>query len=159
KGKAEELSARLGFEQQRLGALSDGIVAQVSAQKAQIERLRSIAEFRRREVAGLRIRADVKGVLQELPLQIGQWVTPGMLLAKVAQPDQLKAEIRIAEVQAKDIQIGQSASIDTRNGIVTGHVTRIDPAVQAGTVRVDVTLDGALPKGARPDLSVEGIVE
>jgi multidrug resistance efflux pump len=159
KAKADELSGRVEFEQKRLAALSDGMTAQVAAQRAQVERLRSIAEFRRHEVEGLRVRANVGGVLQELPLQVGQWVAPGTLLAKVVQPEKLKAELRVAETRMKDVQIGQRASIDTRNGIVAGHVARIDPAAQAGTVKIDVELDGQLPKGARPDLSVEGTIE
>lgn len=158
-GKAEELAGRLEFEQKRLIALSEGMEAQIAAQKAQVERLRVIAEFRRAEVDGLRLRAGVGGVLQEMPLQVGQWVAPGTLLAKVVRPERLKAEIRIAEIQAKDVQLGQLASIDTRNGLVQGHVSRIDPAVQQGTVKVEVLLDGPLPKGARPDLSVEGTIE
>lgn len=159
KGRADELGGRLAFEEKRLVALGDGMAAQRSAQNAQAERLRAIAQFRRREVDALKVRAGVSGVLQELPLQVGQWLAPGTLLAKVAQPERLKAEIRIAEVQARDIQIGQPASIDTRNGVVPGHVVRIDPAVHGGTVKVDVALEGSLPKGARPDLSVEGTIE
>ncbi len=158
-GKEIELRGRLEFERKRLAALGEGMAAQVSAQQAQIERLRSIAQFRHQEVEALRVRAGVSGVLQELPLQVGQWIAPGALLAKVAQPEHLKAEIRIAEAQAKDVQIGQNATIDTRNGLVTGHVARVDPSVQAGAVRVDIALDGELPKGARPDLSVEGLIE
>jgi len=159
RGKADELRGRTAFERMRLEALSDGMVAQASAQQAQVARLRSIAEFRRKEVAALRVRAGSAGVLQDLPLQEGQWVTPGMVLAKIVQPERLKAEIRVAEGQAKDVQMGQSASIDTRNGVVRGHVVRMDPAVQAGSVKVDVALDEPLPKGARPDLSVEGMIE
>jgi multidrug resistance efflux pump len=158
-GRAQELSGRLEFENQRLLAQAQGIQAQVTAQRAQIERLRSIAEFRRKEVDGLKLRAGVDGVLQELSLQQGQAVAAGALLAKVVRPDRLKAELRIPEIQAKDVQIGQKASIDTRNGVVAGRVVRIDPAVQGGSVRVDVTLEAALPAGARPDLNVEGTIE
>ncbi len=158
-GRATELAGRLEFERKRLGAQSQGIAAQVAAQRAQVERLRSIAQFRRQEVDELKLRAPVAGVLQELPLQPGQAVAAGALLAKVARPDRLKAEVRIPETQAKDVLIGQKASIDTRNGVVPGHVVRIDPAAQGGTVLVDVTLDGALPPGARPDLNVEGTIE
>jgi HlyD family secretion protein len=158
-GKADELEGRLGFEKKRLTAQSQGITAQVAAQRAQVERLRSIAEFRRKEVDDLKERAGVTGVLQELPLQPGQAVAAGAILAKVARPDRLKAEVRIPETQAKDVLIGQKATIDTRNGVVPGHVVRIDPAAQAGTVLVDVTLDGALPAGARPDLNIEGTIE
>jgi HlyD family secretion protein len=159
RGRAEELGGRLTFEKKRLEAQSRGIAAQVTAQRAQIERLKSIAEFRHKEVDGLRLRAGVDGVLQELSLQNGQAVAAGALLAKVVRPERLKAEIRIPETQAKDVLIGQKATVDTRNGVVAGHVVRIDPAAQAGTVRVDVTLDGKLPPGARPDLNVEGTVE
>ncbi|HJZ83875.1 MAG TPA: HlyD family efflux transporter periplasmic adaptor subunit [Polyangia bacterium] len=157
--RANELAGRLEFEQKRLGALSQGMAAQVAAQRSQVERLRAIAQFRRREVDALRVRAGVAGMLQELPLQVGQSVAVGALLAKVAQPDKLKAEVHIPETQAKDVQLGQRATVDTRNGVIPGRVSRIDPAVQAGTVKIDVTLEGALPQGARPDLTIEGTVE
>jgi len=158
-GHEKELSGRLDFEQKRLGVLARGMAAQVAAQKAQIERLRSIAEFKRREVEALRLRAGVDGVLQELSLEQGQSVAAGALLGKVVRPDRLKAVVRIPETQTRDLAVGQAAHIDTRNGVVAGHVPRIDPAAQAGSVRVDVTLDGALPPGARPDLNVEGRIE
>jgi HlyD family secretion protein len=158
-GRAQELDGRLEFEKKRLTAQSKGITAQVTAQRAQIERLRSISQFRRKEVDALRLRAGVDGVLQELSLQNGQSVAAGALLAKVVRPEKLQAEIRIPETQAKDVLIGQKATVDTRNGVVAGHVVRIDPAAQAGTVRIDVSLDGALPPGARPDLNVEGTIE
>jgi HlyD family secretion protein len=158
-GRERELTGRLDFERKRLGAVSHGSRAQLEAQKAQIGRLRSIAEFRRHELEGLSMRAGVDGVLQELALERGQSVAAGALLAKVVRPDRLKAEIRIPETQASDLQIGQGAIIDTRNGVVAGRVTRIDPAAQAGAVRVDVTFDGPLPPGARPDLNVEGTIE
>jgi HlyD family secretion protein len=157
--RARELAGRLEFEEKRLQAQSRGVAAQVTAQRAQIARLRSITEFRRKEVEDLKLRAGTAGVLQELALQPGQSVAAGALLAKVARPDRLQAEVRIPETQAKDVRIGQKASIDTRNGIIPGHVSRIDPAAQAGTVRIDVTLDGPLPEGARPDLNVEGTIE
>jgi multidrug resistance efflux pump len=158
-GRASELDGRLEFEKKRLVAQTQGIAAQVTAQRAQIERLRSIADFRRKEVDDLKLRGGVDGVLQELALQPGQAVAAGAVLAKVARPDRLKAEVRIPETQAKDVQIGLKATIDTRNGVVAGHVVRIDPAAQAGTVLVDVTLDGKLPAGARPDLNIEGTIE
>lgn len=157
--RATELAGRVAFEKKRLSAQEKGIAAQVTAQKAQLGRMRAIAEFRRQEVEDLKVRAGVAGVLQELPLAEGQAVAAGALLAKVARPDRLQAEIRVPETQANDLRIGLRASIDTRNGVIPGHVSRIDPAAQAGTVRVDVTLDGALPPGARPDLNVEGIIE
>jgi multidrug efflux pump subunit AcrA (membrane-fusion protein) len=115
-------------------------------------------------VEALRVRAGSAGVLEELSLQVGQSVAPGALLAKVARPDRLKAEVKVPETQAKDVVVGQRALVDTRNGdprtgVVAGRVARIDPAAQAGTVKVDVALDGPLPPGARPDLSVEGTIE
>jgi multidrug efflux pump subunit AcrA (membrane-fusion protein) len=157
--KAATLSGRRAFEEKRLGALSKGIAAQVQAQRQQLERLRSIAEFRHRGVEALHVRAGVAGVLQELPLQPGQSVAVGAVLGKVAEPDRLKAEIRVPETQAKDVQLGQKATVDTRNGLVAGKVARIDPAAVSGTVKVDITFDGSLPAGARPDLSVEGTIE
>jgi HlyD family secretion protein len=157
--KASTLSGRKAFEEKRLGALAKGIAAQVQAQRQQVERLRSIAEFRHKEVDALHVRAGVAGVLQEMPLQPGQSVAVGAVVAKVAQPERLKAELRVPETQAKDVRIGQKASVDTRNCIVVGKVSRIDPAAVSGTVKVDVQFDGALPEGARPDLSVEGTIE
>jgi HlyD family secretion protein len=128
-------------------------------QQTQIERLRAIVQFRQTQVESMEVRAGAEGVVQELPLEIGQWAQSGATLAKVVEPGRLKAELRIPETQAKDVTLGQKASIDTRNGVVAGHVIRIDPAVQGGTVTVDVALDGPLPKGARPDLSVDGTIE
>ena len=121
--------------------------------------MRALYELKQAQLDRLKVRAGVEGVLQEVPVEVGQQVTAGTILAKVAQPNKLKAELKIPETQAKDVQIGQDASIDTRNGIISGHVERIDPAVQNGTVTVDVKLEGELPKGARPDLSVEGTIE
>jgi HlyD family secretion protein len=157
--RASELEGRLAFERKRLVAQSHGTAAQVAAQRAQIERLRSIAEFRRKEVAELELRAGVDGVLQELSLQPGQSVAAGALLAKVARPERLKAEVLIPEIQAKDVRVGRKVSVDTRNGLIAGHVSRVDPAAQGGTVRIDVALDGPLPDGARPDLNIEATVE
>jgi HlyD family secretion protein len=111
------------------------------------------------QLHGLHVLAGTNGVLQEQLLKVGQWVTPGTTLAKVVQPDRLKAELKVAETQAKDIQLGQPASVDTHNGVISGHVTRIDPSVSNGTVTVDVALDGTLPQGARPDLSVDGTID
>ncbi len=158
-GRERELEGRLKFEERRLQAQGRGVAAQVTAQRAQIARLGDIAAFRRKEVEDLKLKAGSEGVLQELALQPGQSVAAGALLAKVARPDRLQAEVRIPETQAKDVRIGQKASIDTRNGIIPGKVARIDPAAVAGTVRVDVSLEGALPDGARPDLNVEGTIE
>ncbi len=157
--QAEELATRLEIEQKRLRFLSESMKAQISAQQAQIERLRGLSEFQRRYIESLQVLAGTEGVLRELPLQEGQWVNPGSTLAVVVQPGRLKAQLRIPETQARDLVIGQPASIDTRNGIIPGWVTRIDPAVQGGTVTVDVALDGPLPRGARPDLSVDGTIE
>ena len=132
---------------------------QLAAKQARLEQLKASAELRTREVDNLHVRAGMTGVLQQLPVEVGQRVIPGTNIARVADPTKLKAQIKIAETQAKDIQINQPASIDTRNGIIPGHVIRVDPAVEQGTVTVDVALDGALPKGARPDLSVDGTIE
>jgi HlyD family secretion protein len=157
--RAVELETRLGIERQRLQFLQESMRAQLAAQQSQVERLRGLVDFQREQIASLQVRAGAAGVLRELPLQEGQWVNPGSNLAVVVQPGRLRAELRIPETQAKDVAVGQTAQIDTRNGIVAGRVVRIDPAVQNGTVRVDVALDGELPRGARPDLSVDGVIE
>lgn len=157
--RASELDGRLAFEKKRLGVQGRGIRAQIAAQRAQLERLRSIADFRRGEVERLKVRAGIDGVLQELPLQPGQTVSAGTLLAKVARPERLKADIRVPETLAKDVQRGQRAAVDTHNGVIPAVVTRIEPAVQGGTVLVELALEGPLPAGARPDLSVEGLIE
>jgi HlyD family secretion protein len=157
--RAEELTTRLEIEKKRLEINSESIEARLRVQEARLEQLRALAALKRRQVQALKVRAGIAGVLQELPVEVGQQIAPGTTLAKVTVPGRLKAELRIAETQAKDILIDQKASIDTRNGLVPGHVMRIDPAVQNGTVKVDVALDGALPKGARPDLSVDGTIE
>jgi HlyD family secretion protein len=159
KAKAEALTTRNAIEQQRLQVSSDSVKAQLDAQKARVEQLRALYELKRTQLDSLRVRAGAEGVLQELPVEVGQRVTAGTILAKVVQPTRLKAQLKIPETQAKDVQIGQVASIDTRNGIIPGSVMRVDPAVQNGTVTVDVKLEGALPKGARPDLSVDGTIE
>jgi len=156
KDRAEEFTARIGVEEQRLRIYTENIQSQLDVQKEQVERMRAVAEFQRGLVNAMVVRAGADGVLQELPIEVGQWAISGATLAKVVQPEKLKAVLRIPETQARDVGIGQDANIDTRNGIVAGHVIRIDPASQNGTVTVDVALDGALPKGARPDLSVDG---
>ncbi len=158
-GREQELGRRLHFERQRLAAVSRGNGAQLAAQRTQIERLGSIAVVRRREVEALAVRAGVDGVLAELALEQGQAVAAGAPLAKIVRLDRLQAEVLVPETQASDLSIGQRAAIDTRNGIVPGRVARIDPAVQAGTVRVDVAIAGPLPPGARPDQNIEGIIE
>jgi len=157
--KAEELSTRNDIEKQRLTNSNEVLVAQLQAKQAEVEEFRALAKLKESQVDRLRVRAGIDGVLQEQTLKIGQFVTPGTTLAKVVQPQRLKAELKIAETQAKDIQLGQPASVDTHNGVIHGHVVRIDPSVVNGTVSVDVALDGALPQGARPDLSVDGTID
>jgi HlyD family secretion protein len=157
--RAAVLETRREIEQERLAIQADSVRAQLAAEQAEVDRLRTIFQLRQDQVADLQVTAGNSGVLQEVPLDEGQSVTPGTNLARVGDPSRLKAELRIAETQAKDIQIGQPSSVDTRNGIIPGHVIRIDPAVQNGTVTVDVALDGALPLGARPDLTVDGTIE
>ncbi len=156
---AEAAAACWEIEQKRLELARRTRNAQIAPKDAEVARLRAQADLARRDAEALHVRAGVAGVLQALPLEVGQQVNPGSNLARVADPTNLKAEIRIAETQAKDILIGQTASVDTRNGVVAGRVSRIDPAVANGTVLVDVALTGDLPKGARPDLSVDGTVE
>lgn len=157
--RAAELEERNRNEQERLRIAADSIDAQLTAERARVGQLRALYELRRSQVEALDVRPGLGGVLQQIPVEVGQRVTPGVNLARVAQPEHLKAELRIAETQAKDVEIGQRASIDTRNGVIEGRVMRIDPAVQEGTVTVDVELLGELPRGARPDLSVDGTVE
>jgi HlyD family secretion protein len=159
KVRAEELETRNAIEEKRVATVADSAKAQIAVQEATVDQLRALASLKRAQKEALHVRAGIPGVLQELPVQVGQQVAPGTTLAKVAEPTRLKAQLKIAETQAKDVLIGQPASIDTRNGIVPGKVARIDPAVQNGTVTVDVTLQGELPMGARPDLSVDGTIE
>lgn len=156
---ADELANRNRIEQERLRIAADAIKAQLAVQRTVVEQRRATSQLRSNQVAALHVRAGLAGMLQQVPVEVGQRVTPGTNLARVAQPSKLKAVIRIAETQAKDVLIGQPCSVDTRNGIVAGHVSRVDPAVQNGTVTVDVALDDALPKGARPDLTVDGTIE
>ncbi len=157
--RAEEFEERLELEGQRLEVIEGSIGSQLGIQAAQVERLRSIEAFQRRRVASMRVVAGVEGVLADLPLEEGQWVVSGENLARVVKPGRLKAKLRIPETQARDVTIGQLALIDTRSDTIVGRVTRIDPAVQNGTVTVDVRLEGELPKEARPDLSVDGTIE
>jgi HlyD family secretion protein len=156
---ADDASTRYQIEQKRFAFTNESIAPQLAVKEADVDRVRAQAKLRRDEADALSVRAGMTGVLQLLPVDVGQQVEPGANLARVADPTRLKAEVKIAETQAKDILIGQPASIDTRNGIADGRVARIDPSVQNGTVTVDVTLTGALPKGARPDLSVDGTIE
>jgi HlyD family secretion protein len=157
--KVQDMGNRLDIERKRLSIGSQSTAAQLASQTARIDQLRALATLRRNQVASLRVLAGTTGVLQQVAVEVGQQVTPGMNLAKVADPSSLKAELKIPDIQAKDISLGQSASIDTRNGVVPGRVTRIDPSVKDGTVTVDVALEGQLPQGTRPDLSVDGIIE
>jgi HlyD family secretion protein len=157
--RAAELKSRLNLERRRSGVLDGSSQARVLAIEEKVERLRALAEYRARQVTELRVTAGLAGVLQELPLKAGQQVMPGTLLAKVAQPERLKAELRIPEVQVREVRPGQSAAIDTRSGVVRGHVLRVDPAVQQGSVVVEVGIDEALPRGARPEQSVDGRIE
>jgi HlyD family secretion protein len=157
--RADQLKKRSDLEGQRVRRGEEAMRAQLAAQRARVDQLRTLWELRRGQAEGLHVRAGLAGVLQEVPVEAGQRVAPGSNLAKVAQPEKLKAELRIAETQAKDVTIGLEAEVDTRNGIVKGRVVRVDPAVREGTVTVDVALEGALPPGARPDLSVDGTIE
>jgi HlyD family secretion protein len=158
--KAGELESRLRLEQERLKINVRSAAAQLAAQQARLDQLRAQARLKQTQVASLEVRATLAGVLQQLSVEVGQRVNTGANLAKIAEPSSLKAVLKVAETQAKDLQRGQSVSIDTRNGLIQGYVSRIDPAVQADrTVTVDVDLDGAMPSGVRPDLSVEGTVQ
>jgi HlyD family secretion protein len=157
--RAKELATRNEIEKKRLSVAAEAEKAQIDAQQAKVEQVRALAKLKREQMEALRVRAGIRGVLQDVSVQPGQRVMPGTTLARVVQPEKLKAQLKIAETQARDVQIGEKAFIDTRNGIVEGHVSRIDPSVSGGTVTVDAALDGPLPKGARPDLSVDGTIE
>ena len=160
---AVELERQLEIEQKRLLISQDSAEAQLEVQAADQAKVKALLALKRRQLASLRVRAGIEGVLQQIgdgeALQVGQRIGPSATLAKIVQPKNLKAEIKIAETQARDVQIGQRAEIDTRNGVIPGVVSRVDPSVNAGTVTVDIRLEGALPKGARPDLSVDGVIE
>ncbi len=157
--QAEELQKQNDLAQKEVETFANSIEAQLAVQQASVDQKKALYGLYKSQVDGLHVRPGIDGVLQELDVDVGQRVTQGTALAKVAQPSQLKAALQIAETQAKDIQIGQKASIDTHNGVIPGHVIRIDPAVLNGTRTVDVKLDGALPSGAVPQLSVEGTIE
>ncbi|HEY1799858.1 MAG TPA: HlyD family efflux transporter periplasmic adaptor subunit [Terriglobales bacterium] len=159
KSKADELTTRNGLEEQRLTIAEKAIASQLLEQQAKVDQMRALAQLKQKQLDDLKVRAGIDGVLVDLPLEVGQHVMPGTMLAKVIQPNHLMAELKIAETQARDVQIGEPASVDTHNGVVAGNVTRVDPAVQNGTVTVDVKLTGDLPKGARPDLSVDGTID
>ena len=159
KSKADELTTRNNIEGERLDINQKAIESQIAEQQARVDQIRALSELKAKQLDALRVRAGIEGILVDLPLQVGQHVLPGAMLAKVVQPDHLMAALKVAETQARDVQIGQPALVDTHNGTVAGAVTRVDPAVQNGTVTVDVKLTGELPKGARPDLSVDGTVD
>jgi HlyD family secretion protein len=157
--KEAELANRDEIENKRLAFSRDSIEPQIASKQAAVDQAKQLAALKLDQVNALHVSAGLSGVLQQLPIQIGQRVKVGDNLARVADPTKLKAQVKIAETQAKDILIDQKAVIDTRNGVVNGHVVRVDPAVEQGTVTVDVAIDGELPKGARPDLSVDGTIE
>jgi len=157
--KAEELSIRNSLEGERLDINRKAIDSQLAEQRAKVDQMRALADLKQKQLEALRVRAGIEGVLVDLPLQVGQHVLPGTMLAKVIQPNHLMATLKVAETQARDVQIGQPAMVDTHNGTVAGTVMRVDPGVQNGTVTVDVKLTGELPKGARPELSVDGTID
>jgi HlyD family secretion protein len=157
--KADELTTRNGIEDERLAMNEKVIQSQLAVQQTLVDQAKALYQLKQQQLSALHVTAGISGVLVDLPHQVGEHVAPGTTLAKVVQPDQLKASLKIAETQARDIQIGQPASIDTHNGVIPGRVQRIDPGVTNGTVTVDVELLGALPPGARPDLSVDGTID
>src|SRR5271166_157066 len=159
KEKADELTTRNDLETQMLTANQRAIETQMAQEQAKVDQMRTLAQLKQKQLDALRVRAGIDGILVDLPLQVGQHVLPGTMLAKVVEPDHLMATVKIAETQARDVQIGEPASVDTHNGVIAGAVMRVDPAVQNGTVTVDVKLTGELPKGARPDLSVDGTID
>ena len=163
KAKADELHKLFEIEKERLEMTPQSAKAQVAAQDAKLKQLRTQCQLKRHQVDSLKVRAGIDGIVQRLgdtiPLQAGQQIPAGVNLARISNPTRLKAQIKIAETQTRDLAIGQPASIDTRNGLIPGHVTRVDPASENGTVTVDVALDGPLPRGARPDLSVDGTIQ
>ena len=159
KGKADELTTRNDLEGQRLAINKKAVETQLAQEQAKVDQARTLAALKQKQLDALRVRAGITGVLVDLPMQVGQHVQPGTMLAKVVQPEHLMAALKIAETQARDVQFGEPASIDTHNGIISGTVMRVDPAVQNGTVTVDVKLTGDLPRGARPDLSVDGTID
>jgi HlyD family secretion protein len=159
RGLAEELKNRLALAQRRLEITRQGINSQLATQEADVNQKKTVWELRRRQLEDLKVKAGMSGILQVVPVEVGAQVKAGDNLARVANPSNLKAELRIAETQTKDIRVGQYAEVDTRNGIVKGHVSRIDPAATGGTVGVDVIMDEPLPPGSRPDLSVDGTIQ
>ena len=158
-GKADELTTRNKLEEQTIDINTKAVESQIAVQQAKVEQAQAIYDLKRQQLDALNVRAGIAGVLTSLPLAVGQHVTLGTMLAQVVQPNQLKAQLKIPETQARDIQLGQPASIDTHNGLADGKVTRIDPAVVNGTVTVDAELVGTLPEGLRTDLSVDGTID
>jgi HlyD family secretion protein len=157
--RVQDLANRLKVEQQRLAISSKATKAQMNSQQARIQQLSALGQLRKSQVDALKVRAGTDGVLQQVLVQVGQQVTPGFNMARVADPASLKAELRVAETQIKDVKLGQPVEVDTRNGIIQARVSRIDPAAREGTFVVDAELIGPLPASARPDLSVEGTIE
>src|SRR5262249_10447054 len=155
----DDLNNRVNVEKQRLAIAGKSTKAQLNAQHARTEQLRALAKLKHEQVNNLVVRSGSEGVLQQISVQVGQQVTPGLDIALVADPSSLKAELKVAETQIKDIKIGQSVEVDTRNGIIQGQVSRIDPAAREGTFTVDASLKGPLPPSARADLSVDGTIE
>jgi HlyD family secretion protein len=159
KGKADELTIRNGLAEQSLTSSQKSIDSQLAELQTKVDEMRVLAELKQKQLDALKVRAGIDGVLVELPLHVGEHVSPGTMLAKVVEPNHLMAELKVAETQARDVQIGEPASVDTHNGLISGTVMRVDPGVQNGTVTVDVKLTGELPKGTRPDLSVDGTID
>lgn len=158
RSQTADLKNRLAIAQQQLEMTKAGLESQLAPQKAEVDQRLAAYELRVRELDDLKVKAGMDGVLSQVPVEVGQTIGPGTNLARVADPTKLKAEVRIAETQTKDIRIGQRAEVDTRNGIIQGQVIRIDPTATGGTVGVDIALEGDLPPGARPDLSVDGTI-
>lgn len=155
----QDISNRLKVEQQRLTVASRSVKAQISAQQSRIAQFRALAKLKKEQATGLKVRAGTSGVLQEVSVQVGQQVTPGFNIARVADPNSLKAELKVPETQIKDVRLGQKVAVDTRSGIIEGRVQRIDPAAREGTFIVDVELTGTITPNARPDMSVDGTIE
>ncbi len=159
RSRAEQLETRSGIEHKRLEIARRAAEADMQMQRARVDQVRALHQLRQQHRGAMQLRAGIDGVLQQVPLEVGQRVAAGTNLARVAQPEPLKAELRVAASQARDVAPGQLVEVDTRNGVVRGRVSRVDPAVQNGTIGVDVAFDGPLPKGARPDLTVDGVIE
>lgn len=155
----QDLSNRLKVEQERLAVTAKSTRAQLNAASSRLQQLRALATLRRQEVENLKVRAGSAGVLQEVGVQVGQQVDPGFNIARVADPTSLKAVLRVAETQISGVRVGQPVVVDTRNGLIQGRVSRIDPAAREGTFVIDASLIGPLPPSARPDLSVDGTIE